>query len=126
MYADPPRAANEPGKVEENPVSAYLDAFDLDIGRVADLKRRYARRGVGNRELKERLAAVLDELLAPMRERRAAYERNMPQVRDALEHGARRARSLAAQTMAMVRDALDLDYLRKYPGRQDRERPPAG
>jgi tryptophanyl-tRNA synthetase len=93
MYADPPRAANEPGKVEENPVSAYLDAFDLDIGRVADLKRRYARRGVSNRELKERLAAVLDELLAPMRERRAAYERNMPQVRDALEHGARRARA---------------------------------
>jgi tryptophanyl-tRNA synthetase len=56
----------------------------------------------------------------------ADYAGDLAQVRDALEHGARRARSLAAQTMAMVREALDLDYLRKYPGRQDRGRPPAG
>jgi len=49
-----------------------------------------------------------------MRERRAKYERNMPLVREALEHGTQRGRAIAAETMEMVRDALDLEYLRKY------------
>jgi tryptophanyl-tRNA synthetase len=49
-----------------------------------------------------------------MRERRAKYERNMALVREALEHGTQRGRSIARQTMEMVRDALDLNYLRKY------------
>ncbi len=114
MYAGPPRAANEPGDVEANPVLAYLDAFDPDAARVQDLKRRYGRTGVGNQELKDRLTAVLNELLEPMRERRASYESNMSLVREALEHGTSRGRAIARETMEMVRDALDLDYLAKY------------
>jgi tryptophanyl-tRNA synthetase len=114
MYAGPPRAANEPGDVEGNPVFAYLDAFDHDAAQVQDLKERYRRTGVGNQELKDRLTAVLNELLEPMRERRARYESNMPLVRDALEHGTRRGRVIGRETMEMVRDALDLNYLRTY------------
>ena len=38
----------------------------------------------------------------------------MVQVREALEHGTGRARLIARETMEMVHDALDLDYLRKY------------
>jgi tryptophanyl-tRNA synthetase len=79
-----------------------------------DLKERYERRGVSNKELKDRLTTVLNELLQPMRERRAKYERNMALVREALEHGTKRVRAIARQTMEMVRDALDLNYLRKY------------
>jgi tryptophanyl-tRNA synthetase len=114
MYAGPPRGANEPGKVEANPVFAYLDAFDADAAEVSDLKERYARHGVGNAELKDRLTRVLDELLEPMRQRRAQYQGNMARVRDALEHGTGRARAIARETMERVHDALDLDYLRKY------------
>jgi tryptophanyl-tRNA synthetase len=79
-----------------------------------DLKERYERRGVSNKELKDRLTTVLNELLEPMRERRAKYERNMALVREALEHGTKRGRAIARETMEMVRDALDLNYLRKY------------
>jgi hypothetical protein len=61
-----------------------------------------------------------------VRERRAQYEGNMARVREALEHGTGRARAIARETMEKVHGALDLDYLRKYPGRQDRGRPPAG
>jgi tryptophanyl-tRNA synthetase len=114
MYAGPPREANEPGNVQANPVFAYLDAFDRDAAQVRDLKERYERTGVGNKELKDRLTAVLDELLEPMRERRARFESNLPLVREALEHGTNRARTIARETMEMVRDALDLDYLRKH------------
>lgn len=114
MYAGPPRAANEPGRVNENPVFQYLDAFDPNAERVRDLKERYERTGVSNKELKDRLTTVLNELLEPMRERRARYESNMPLVREALEQGTRRARVIARETMQMVRGALDLDYLRKH------------
>jgi tryptophanyl-tRNA synthetase len=114
MYAGPPRGAKEPGKVGENPVFVYLDTFDHDAAQVRDLKERYERTGVSNKELKDRLTAVLNELLEPMRERRAKYESNMSLVREALEHGTKRGRAIARETMEMVRDALDLDYLGKY------------
>ena len=114
MYAGPPRGASEPGKVEANPIFGYLDAFDHDAAEVSDLKERYERHGVSNAELKDRLTRVLNELLEPMRQRRAQYEGNMARVREALEHGTGRARAVARETMEMVHDALDLDYLRKY------------
>ena len=69
---------------------------------------------VSNKELKDRLTTVVNELLEPMRDRRAKYEGNMSLVRDALEHGTNHARAIARETMEMVRDALDLNYLRKY------------
>ena len=65
-------------------------------------------------ELKDRLTRVLNELLEPMRQRRAQHAGNMARVREALEHGTGRARAIARETMEMVHDALDLDYLRKY------------
>ena len=114
MYGGPPRGANEPGDVNANPVFGYLDAFDRNAAEVRDLKERYERRGVSNKELKDRLTTVLNELLEPMRQRRAKYEGNMSLVREALEHGTRRNRVLATATMEMVREALDLNYLRKY------------
>ncbi|MCC6192978.1 MAG: tryptophan--tRNA ligase [Burkholderiales bacterium] len=113
MYAGPPRGAKESGTVAENPVFAYLDAFDPDVAQVMHLKQRYERTGVSNKELKDRLTRVLNELLEPMRDRRAKYDANPSLVRDALEQGTQRARAIAKETMAMVRDALDLDYFRK-------------
>jgi len=113
MYAGPPRGAKEPGTVSENPVFLYLDAFDYDAANVMDLKERYVRTGVSNRELKDRLTAVLNELLEPMRERRAKYQSNTSLVREALQQGTERGRAIAQETMEMVRDALDLNYLGK-------------
>ena len=113
MYGGPPRRASEPGRVEDNPIFSYLDAFDGDAAQVRDLKERYERTGVSSKELRDRLTSVLNELLEPMRERRARYESNMPLVRDALEQGTQRSRAAARETMEMVRDALDLNYLGK-------------
>ncbi|MGH2632746.1 MAG: tryptophan--tRNA ligase [Tepidiformaceae bacterium] len=114
MFAGPPRGMDEPGKVDENPIFLYLDAFDPDASLVAELKARYEKTGVGNKELKERLTLVLNELMDPFRERRAKYEANMGLVREALEHGTKRGRAIARETMELVRDALDLNYLGRY------------
>jgi tryptophanyl-tRNA synthetase len=113
MYAGPPRGAKEPGTVAENPVFLYLDAFDRNAAHVMDLKERYERTGVSNKELKDRLTTVLNELLEPIRERRAKYDSNKALVREALEQGTRRGRETARQTIEMVRDALDLNYFGK-------------
>lgn len=116
MYSGPPeRRANEPGVADDNPILLYHDAFNADRDQVADLKQRYETVGVGNKELKETLVVALNAFLDPIRDRRAKYEANMPMVRDVIEHGSKRARAIAIETMDMVRDALDLGYLEKYP-----------
>ena len=114
MYAGPPRGATEPGKVEANPIFLYLDAFDPDTATVAQMKADYEQSGLPNKILKDRLTEVLNYLLDPFRERRARYEQSMPAVKESLEAGSKRMRAIAKETMDMVHDALDLNYLEKY------------
>lgn len=112
MYTDPTRLrATDPGHVEGNPVFMYHAAFNPDREQVADLEGRYRRGAVGDVEVKEKLAAALNAFLDPIRERRAYFEARMGLVRDTLAEGTARARTVARTTMALVRDALDLDYL---------------
>ena len=59
----------DPGRVEGNPVFAYLDAFDPDTSAVADLKARYRAGGLGDVALKRRLVEVLEIGRASCRER---------------------------------------------------------
>jgi tryptophanyl-tRNA synthetase len=114
MFGGPPRGADEPGNPDENPIFMYLDAFDPQRDEVANIREQYTTSGVGNKVLKDRLDRVLDEMLTPIRDRRNHYQQNMRLVRDALEAGTIAARTIAAETMEMVRDALDLNYLEKY------------
>jgi len=114
MFGGPPRGANEPGDPEENPILLYHDAFNPDRAEVEDFRHRYKTVGVGNAELKARLTTVLNDFLDPVRERRSKYESNMALVREALEHGSRQGRIIAQETMEMVRDALDLNYLEQH------------
>ncbi len=114
MYAGPPRELDEPGRVEDNPIFLYLDAFDPNTAEVAQLKEDYERTGVPNKVLKDRLTEVLNAKLDPLRERRAKYEANMPLVKEAIEAGTNRMRKISRETMDMVRDALDMNYLERY------------
>jgi tryptophanyl-tRNA synthetase len=117
MFTDPTRLrATDPGHVEGNPVFLYHDAFNPDREEVADLKDRYRRGAVGDVEVKQRLATALNTFLEPIRERRARFAADMGLVRDAVAAGTDRARQAAQNTMALVRDALDLRYLDKFRG----------
>ncbi|MBI2886908.1 MAG: tryptophan--tRNA ligase [Chloroflexi bacterium] len=111
MYTDPARIhATDPGHVEGNPVFMYHDAFNPDKDEVAELKERYQAGRVGDVEVKRRLAAKLNAFLDPVRERRAHYAAHMEDVKGILREGSRRAREVAQQTMADVRDAMHLKY----------------
>ena len=111
MYTDPKRVrADVPGTVEGNPVFVYHDAFNPDTADVEDLKARYRAGKVGDVEVKTKLANALNAYLAPIRERRAAALARPEQMREILFEGSKRARTVAAETMERVRDAVKISY----------------
>ena len=111
MYTDPKRVrADIPGTVEGNPVFIYHDAFNPDLEEVDDLKARYRAGKVGDVEVKTKLATALNAHLDPIRERRAAILAKPGAIRDILFEGSRRARSVAVETMARVREAMKISY----------------
>jgi tryptophanyl-tRNA synthetase len=111
MYTDPKRVrADIPGTVEGNPVFMYHDAFNPDTAEVEDLKTRYRAGKVGDVEVKTKLAKALNAQLAPIRARRADVLANPSGLREILHDGSRKARSIAQDTMARVRDAVRLVY----------------
>jgi tryptophanyl-tRNA synthetase len=111
MYTDPKRVrADIPGTVEGNPVFHYHEAFNTNVEEVEDLKRRYRAGKVGDVEVKTKLAAAINLVLGPMRERRAAVLARPGYVRDVLFDGSARAQVEARETLARVRDAMKLRY----------------
>ncbi len=111
MYTDPKRVrADIPGTVEGNPVFIYHDAFNTNLEEVEDLKARYRAGKVGDVEVKTKLASALNARLDPIRERRSALLARPGAIRDILFEGSRRARVVAVETMARVRDAMKITY----------------
>jgi tryptophanyl-tRNA synthetase len=111
MYTDPKRVrADIPGTVEGNPVFIYHDAFNPNLEEVEDLKARYRAGKVGDVEVKTKLARALNAHLDPIRDRRADLLGRPGAIRDILFEGSRRARAVAVETMARVRDAMKISY----------------
>jgi len=111
MYTDPKRVrADVPGTVEGNPVFVYHDTFNPNRAEVEDLKARYRAGKVGDVEVKMKLAAAINGVLEPIRTRRAEALTRPGHLRDLVIEGSRRARGIAAETMARVRQAMRLSY----------------
>jgi tryptophanyl-tRNA synthetase len=111
MYTDPKRVrADIPGTVEGNPVFTYHEAFNPDTGEVEDLKARYRAGTVGDVEVKTKLARALNTHLEPIRARRAAMLAQPDRLKELLFEGSKRARTAARETMARVRDAMQIAY----------------
>ena len=112
MYTDPTRLrATDPGHIEGNPLFMYHDAFNPDVDQVNDFKERYVAGKVGDVEVKRALTNALNELLEPVRERRAYYLARPHLVKEALANGTSVAHRTAQETMELVRNAIGLDYL---------------
>ncbi len=109
MYTDPTRIhASDPGHVEGNPVFAYHELFNPDPQEIEEFKLRYRAGKVGDVELKQRLAEVLNASLAPLRERRAALIAQPKMLMEILETGTEHARLIARQTFEQVQDCMGL------------------
>jgi tryptophanyl-tRNA synthetase len=111
MYTDPKRVRPDiPGTVEGNPVFLYHDVFNPNKDEVDDLKTRYREGRVGDVEVKDKLAVALNAVLEPMRERRAELASRPARIHEILVDGSARARAVAIETMARVRDAMKISY----------------
>jgi tryptophanyl-tRNA synthetase len=109
MFTDPGHVrASDPGRVEGNVVFAHLDAFDPDSGAVEELKEHYRRGGLGDMVLKRRLVGVLEDVVAPMRERRADLVRDRAYVHEVLRGGTARANEITHSVLRDVREAFSL------------------
>lgn len=139
MYTDPTHIqVSDPGHIEGNTVFTYLDAFSKpehfasylpDYANLDELKDHYKRGGLGDVKIKRFLNSVMQEELAPIRARRAEYEKDIPAVYEILQEGTKAARAAAAQTLSEVKAAMKINYFddkqliqaqaEKYAGYQD-------
>ncbi len=120
MYTDETHLnVNDPGHTENNPVFIYLNAFAKDehfskylpqYKNLDELKAHYERGGLGDVTVKRFLAAVLNDVLTPIRERRHQFENDIPGVYEMLETGSKKAQEKAHQTVLRVRRALGVGY----------------
>lgn len=110
-YTDPNRIhATDPGRVEGNVVFMYLDAFDPKKDEVEELKERYRGGKVGDVEVKERLYDVLNDLLAPIREKRKYYEDRKDEVMGILMAGSEKVRKISDEIVGQAREAMRISY----------------
>lgn len=113
MYTDPNHIhVEDPGQVEGNVVFTYLDIFDKDTAKVQELKDHYRHGGLGDVKIKRYLMEVLNAELAPIRQRRAEFAKDLPAVMDILKAGSDRANQVAAQTLDEVKNAMGLNYFK--------------
>ena len=120
MFTDPNHLrVEDPGQVEGNPVFIYLDAFSRqehfdeflpEYANLQELKDHYTRGGLGDVNVKKFLNNVLQAELAPIRERRKQWEKDIPAVYEILKKGSEEAEAVAAQTLAEVRAAMRINY----------------
>lgn len=59
---------------------------------------------------KQKIAQSINDLLEPMRERRAAYLKHPGKIDEIMIAGTEKARLVAKETMLEVREALGLNY----------------
>ena len=112
MYTDPTHIQiSDPGHLEGNCVFTYLDAFSKpehfeeylpEYHNLDELKEHYTRGGLGDVKIKKFLNNVIQEELAPIRARRAEFEKDIPAVYEILKKGSDAAREVAAQTLSEV------------------------
>ena len=129
MYTDPGHLqVSDPGKVEGNTVFTYLDAFckpehfekfascfvgkkvSFSFASLDEMKAQYRAGGLGDVMCKNFLYEILEDTLAPTRERRHKFEQDIPYVYEVLRKGSDAAREVAAQTLAEVKRAMKINY----------------
>ncbi|WP_105483503.1 tryptophan--tRNA ligase [Abditibacterium utsteinense] len=119
MFTDPNRlTGREPGNVENNPVFTYHDAFNSNKARIEEMKQLYRAGGenekgkpmLGDVTVKRELISAMNEVLGPIRERRAEFEKSPDYVWDVLKDGTRRGLERAESVMEGARNAMKIGY----------------
>lgn len=121
-YTDPDHIrVSDPGKIEGNIVFAYLDAFAKeehfkkylpDYRNLDELKSHYRKGGLGDVKVKLFLNNILQELLAPIREKKLELEKNVNDIYNLLFENSLKASLVAKATLEEMKEAMGLNYLK--------------
>ena len=119
-YTDPDHIrVTDPGKIEGNIVFAYLDAFCKDehfakylpeYHNLDELKAHYQKGGLGDVKVKLFLNNIIQELLSPIREKRAYLEKHINDIYMMLFENSKKASQQAKIVLNNMKDAMGLDY----------------
>ena len=115
MYTDPNHIrVEDPGQIEGNMVFNYLDIFgrEEDATTIAEMKEHYQRGGLGDVKVKRFLNSVMQEELAPIRERRLEWQAKLPEVVKILEEGTKKAYATAEKTLDEVKSSMKINYFK--------------
>jgi len=107
MFTDPDKLRKgDPGHPEICPVHALHEIYNKNHEEiVAPCKSGQ----LGCVDCKMKLAKLLNQALAPVRQKRTEIEKDEAQIWDILKDGAKKARTKALQTMVDVRKAMKID-----------------
>ncbi|MDX1301353.1 tryptophan--tRNA ligase [Photobacterium sp.] len=112
MYTDPTHLrVEDPGNIEGNVVFTYLDAFHPDTSYVNELKEHYQRGGLGDGTTKKILEECLQEILRPIRKKRAEYLGDKAQLIEILSGGSQVSREKTQRVLFDVKDTFGLNIL---------------
>ena len=120
IYTDPDHIKiSDPGKIEGNVAFEYLDAFATDESfkkylpeykNLDELKAHYKRGGLGDVKVKLFLNNILQELLAPIREKRKALAEHPEKVYEILFKCSEEANKEAEKTLKKMKTAMGINY----------------
>lgn len=98
----------------KEPTGPLFDLYALftDEAQQQEIAARARAGGLGYGEMKKELLALIMDYFAPMRERRAEYEKRPDDVREILRTGAEKARAMAAPVLESCREAAGLGTAR--------------
>lgn len=119
-YTDPDHIrVSDPGKIEGNIVFAYLDAFCEnrhfekylpEYKNLDELKAHYQKGGLGDVKVKLFLNKIIQELLAPIREKRAYLLNHINDIYTMLFENSKKASKEASIILSHMKDEMGLDY----------------
>lgn len=120
MYTDPNHIrVEDPGNTTNNPVFIYLEAFATDehfkkylpdYKNLRELKAHYERGGLGDMKVKRFLNDVMQEMMAPIRERREAYAKRKPELFEILKTGTAYSIKHTNKVLNEVKKAVGIGY----------------
>ncbi|EKO3564259.1 tryptophan--tRNA ligase [Vibrio metschnikovii] len=110
MYTDPNHLRiQDPGTIKGNIVFTYLDAFHPDQNYINQLKDHYQRGGLGDGTTKKVLEECLQDMLRPIRTRRAEFLSDKAQLIDILAKGSQVSREKTEKVLFVVKDIFGLN-----------------
>ena len=113
MFPGQSREPDEPGNPEINPVFQYADVFIKDEAFVAELRERYTKGdNLGDGHVKAHVIEAINEMLEPMRARRAEFEGpgGDDAVIDIIRDGTAKANETAEATLYAAKEAMKLGF----------------